>query len=385
MGAMNNFLDDLRECRGGAKTFTLVIEDCLGLSRMEPPTHRAHQLKVEKRVRKASDDIYFGLERQSVLVPPKEGSSSLDILSRLLRVSENVVILSGAGISTESGIPAFRSPDGMDNLWDKYDPTLATLSAIETEERARIEYWAMHSELWDLVTTRGAAPNASHEFAVKLEQLGRLKMVVTQNIDGLYQSAGLPSSKLIEIHGSITKAKCSKCRVESDRQEAHQRWKNGEKVPSCNECGAPLRFATIAFQEAIPMESLVKARESIAQCDLMIVMGTSLVVQPANKLPEIALDAGVPVALLNLGPTPLDLVVDLLIPGKCGESARHLLDNLTAKTGAINTAERKALFADNKKSKSKAIGRPLKHSDMPHPGIADADIALASRIYLMRK
>lgn len=380
---MSTFLDDLRECRGGGKRFTLVIDDCLGLSHMTPPAHRSEQLKVEKRKRKASDDIYFGLERESVLA---EGDSPIDTLSRLLSVSEKIVILSGAGISTESGIPAFRSPDGMDNLWDKYDPTLATLSAIENEERARIEYWSMHSELYDLVATRGAAPNASHELAVKLDQLGRLKMVVTQNIDGLYQSAGLSPSKLIEIHGSIARAKCSKCRVESNRAEAHQRWKNGEKVPSCKDCGAPLRFTTIAFQEAIPIESLDKARESIKECDLMIIMGTSLVVQPANKLPEIAMDLGVPVALLNLGPTPLDHVVDLIIPGKCGESARSLLPKLTSIPATFNAAERSALFKAKKES-SAPVQQKASHaaSAKIFPGIDSREIALASFAYTMKR
>lgn len=383
-GSMDNFLHALRECRSGSKTFTLVIEDCLGLSMMQPPDHRVSQLKVVKSVRKASDDIYFGLDRESVLA--ETGCSKLETLERLLRVSEKVVILSGAGISTESGIPAFRSPDGMDNLWDKYDPSLATLSAIETEERARVEYWSMHSELWDLVAARSAAPNASHDFAVKLDQLKRLKMVITQNIDGLYQSAGLSPSKLIEIHGTITKAKCSKCRIESDREEAHQRWKNGEKVPDCKACGAPLRFSTIAFQEPIPAESIEGSKEVIKDCDLLIIMGTSLVVQPANKLPEIALDAGVPVALLNLGPTPLDNVVDLLIPGKCGENAKYLLDRLAEIPSTQDVMERRALFKDPVVDESpQTIAPSSLVSTRVYPGIEPREIALASFLYIMRR
>lgn len=345
LSGLDKFLAELNDCLGGHKPFHLVIEDALGLSTVNPPTHRASQLITERRSRKASDYIYFGLDRSSAWA--ENDGDALNTLIRLVRGASRVVILSGAGISTESGIPAFRSPDGMDNLWDKYDPTKATLAAISSDDSARIEYWSMHSELYDIVhgnrrdheptgehnaksnfPIQRAQPNASHYLAVKLHELGKLHKVVTQNIDGLYQAAGLDPSMIIELHGTITTCRCSHCHHPHDRAQAHEKWKSGVLVPKCDICGAPLRFGTIAFGEPLPASSWELSRDAVQGADLLIIMGSSLVVQPANKLPEISLDQKVPVALLNLGPTPLDRVVDLHILEKCGNVAQNILDNL---------------------------------------------------------
>jgi NAD-dependent deacetylase len=355
MPGLDKFLSNLGACIGG-QPFTLVIEDALGLSTMQPPPHRQSQLVCERTARKASDSIYFGLNRASVLAGEEQAENALSTLVRLVRGASKIVILSGAGISTESGIPAFRSPDGMDNLWDRYDPTKATLGAIQSDESARVEYWSMHSELYELVAGRGVLPNAAHRLAVTLAERGKLLKVITQNIDGLYQAAGLVDSNrsdlLIELHGTVTKARCSHCHVECDRRQVHETWKSGVLVPRCTEtkiqqpssangsvatattaengtvCGAPLRFGTIAFGESLPLGALEAAQKAVRECDLLLIMGTALVVQPANKLPEIALDARTPVVLLNLGPTPLDHVVDLHILDKCGATSQHILNNL---------------------------------------------------------
>lgn len=377
MAKMDAFLNELADCRSGAKTFTLVIDDPLGLSTVQPAPHRASQLKIDRRLRKASDDIYYGLKRTSVLegemdqngaanLNEDENESKKALLYRLVRDAKRVVILSGAGISTESGIPAFRSPDGMDNLWDKYDPEKATLSAISHEEAARVEYWEMHGQLYELVCERGVLPNAAHLLAVQLERLGKLEKVITQNIDGLYQIAGLKTSSLLELHGTLHTSRCSQCSLQHDRAESHKVWKNGTAVPKCKSCGSPLRFGTIAFQEAIPVDVLTAAQDAVRNCDLLIVMGTALVVQPANKLPEIAMDRRVPVALLNLGPTHLDTYVDLHIAGMCGPSARFVIDRL--ESGA-------------------SLPSPILPSPVAFPplGIDPPDIARSAAIYLLKR
>lgn len=368
MPGLDKFLSDLGECLSGTKTFRLVIEDALGLSTIQPLPHRTSQLKTETYRRKASEDIYHGLERESVLATDQI-KDNRETLARLVRDAQKIVILSGAGISTESGIPAFRSPDGLDNIWDKYDMTKATLAAIEAEEPARAEYWAMHSELYELVFEKGVLANPSHMLAVELEKRNKLHMVVTQNIDGLYQASGLPVEKLLELHGTITKCLCSKCRQPHSRSEAHEVWKCGIPVPRCKHCAAPLRFGTIAFGEALNSSVLEAARKAMRECDLLLVMGTSLVVQPANKLPEICLDAGIPVVLLNLGPTPLDNVVDLHISGKCGVVSQYVLDHLTP-----TTACQEELFAI----------APLVWSGIVE-GINPCELKLAAFSYQLRK
>lgn len=364
IGGLSQVITRLQGCINGDSSFTLIIDDPLGLSRLQPPKGRENQLTVTKYKRKASDDIYFGLERESILERKFAHLKNLSPeaqVAQLVLQAQRIVILSGAGVSTESGVPAFRMPVGvkitwnesgddanaqatssanaqdgqeMESIWSRFDPTLATLAAIESQEAARIEYWKMHSELYELVygaddpAQRKVKPNAAHVLAYELQRRGKLHKLITQNIDGLYQASGVLDP--LEIHGTITTARCGKCNHPHDRRQAHESWKStGGGVPVCKECKAPLRFGTIAFGEALPADVLLAAQQAVRECDLMIVMGTSLVVQPANKLPEIALDSGeTPVILLNLGLTPLDKVVDLLFPEKCATIAQYILNHL---------------------------------------------------------
>lgn len=227
------------------------------------------------------------------------------------------VVFTGAGISTESGIPDYRSKGG---LWEKFRPVY--FDEFLDSKDARIEYWRRKSELYsDLVK---AQPNPAHQALANLYQHGFLEAVITQNIDGLHQKAGLPEEKVIELHGNTMRVRCLRCGKISSIHEAQQRIEAGDLAPEC-ECGGYLKPDTISFGQAMPLEEVSKATELAQTCDLFLVIGSTLLVQPAALMPQYAKQQGAFLAIINLSETPYDAACDVLIRGKAGEALQALL------------------------------------------------------------
>ncbi len=222
-----------------------------------------------------------------------------------------IVGFTGAGISTESGIPDFRSPNG---IWAKN--RIVDYKSFVSSEEDRIEYWRQKVQNWPNV--RSAQPNAGHRAFVDLHRRGQLLATVTQNIDGLHQKSGLPSSKVLELHGTTLEAVCLDCgdRITSD--EACDRVAAGELAPRCRECDGLLKPATISFGQQMPWDVMGKAQQAAETCDLLIAVGSSLVVEPAASIPRLAKRAGARVVIVNREPTGLDSLVDTVVHGEIG-------------------------------------------------------------------
>jgi len=233
----------------------------------------------------------------------------------LLREASRVVLLTGAGISTESGIPDFRSPGG---LWSRFDPAELSFDRFCVSAATRRLYWEIACESYEVF--RKAQPNAAHRAVAAIEAAGKLLCLVTQNVDGLHQRAGSSDARLIEIHGSGLRVKCINCEREHDRELVHRRVLGGEAAPSCDDCGGPLKPATISFGQAMPERETAAAFAAAAQADLMIVIGSSLAVYPAAALPQEAARAGAALIIVNAEPTGLDSVATVVIHAAAGES-----------------------------------------------------------------
>jgi len=226
--------------------------------------------------------------------------------------------LTGAGISTESGIPDFRSPGG---LWSRYDPSKLTFDRFRASAETRKLYWQIACQSYPLM--RDAAPNAAHDAFVAIERAGRLLALVTQNVDGLHLKAGSSREKTIEIHGTAMGVVCIDCGRSADREEIHQRVLDGDEAPVCDACSGPLKPATVSFGQAMPERETTAAFRAAAECDLMIVAGSSLVVYPAAALPEEAVRRGAPLIIVNREPTGQDSLASVVVHGSAGESLRR--------------------------------------------------------------
>lgn len=225
----------------------------------------------------------------------------LDRIAQRLRAAERVVVLTGAGISTGSGIPDFRGPEG---LWTK-NPEAEKLATIDhymahRDHRARAWRNRLESSMWE------ARPNAAHEAVAELERRHAVTTLVTQNVDGLHQMAGTSPEIVIEIHGTVHEAKCMRCGWRGPMEPVLARVRAGEEDPDCTECGGILKSATISFGESLVPEDLEAAQLAAASCDLFLALGTSLGVYPAAGLPELALRAGAGLVICNAQPTPYD-------------------------------------------------------------------------------
>jgi NAD-dependent deacetylase len=228
--------------------------------------------------------------------------------------ASRIVVLTGAGISTDSGIPDFRGPQG---VWTK-DPKAERLSNIHDYMsdpevrrlawRSRLEHPAWH-----------AVPNAAHRSLVELERRGKLVALVTQNIDGMHQRAGASPGRVIEVHGTVHEVTCMRCGWRGPMQSTLQRLRDGEDDPPCRECGGILKSATISFGQALVPEVIERAVTAAAQSDLFIAAGTSLQVFPAAGLVPVAKDAGARVIIANAEPTGMDALADIIIARPLGE------------------------------------------------------------------
>jgi NAD-dependent deacetylase len=232
-----------------------------------------------------------------------------------------VVVLTGAGISTESGIPDFRSPGG---LWSRYDPSELTFDRFCSDLAIRRKYWRMATEAYPVL--RDAQPNPAHLAVAAIEKAGKLSRLVTQNIDGLHQKAGNSAARMIEIHGSSLHAYCIDCERSHDREAIHADLVAGVvEAPECSSCGGPVKPSTISFGQAMPERETIEAFEAARTCDLIIVIGSSLLVYPVASLPDEAVAAGAPLVIVNNEPTPKDHLASACVSGAAGESMSLIL------------------------------------------------------------
>lgn len=241
--------------------------------------------------------------------------------AEMIKAASRIVVFTGAGISTESGIPDFRSPGG---IWSKYNSDDLTYQKFMESEENRKIYWKYDQERYPAM--RDAKPNAAHNAIVELEKMGKLIGLITQNIDGLHQDAGSSKSITYELHGTVREVGCLKCSARWPREEITDLMeKNGIEAPLCSICQGPLKVATIAFGQAMPEQVMMRSFELANSCDLFITLGSSLVVQPANLLPLQAKKAGAKLILVNMSNTPYDEIMDVIITGKAGESMSAML------------------------------------------------------------
>jgi NAD-dependent deacetylase len=237
----------------------------------------------------------------------------LDDLAKLIERSRRAVVFTGAGISTESGIPDFRSPGG---IWSKN--RVIYFDEFVRSRDARIEAW---TRLFDgRPTLKKATPNAGHRAVARLVDVGKVTDVITQNIDGLHQAAGVPADKVIEVHGNATYAKCLACGMRHEFDDIEPAFTATKEPPMCVSCGGIVKSATISFGQAMPELEMERAAEASLECDLFLAIGSSLVVYPAAGLPIAAKRNGAKLVILNRDPTELDHMADLVINAEIGPS-----------------------------------------------------------------
>jgi NAD-dependent deacetylase len=237
-----------------------------------------------------------------------------------LTEARRVVVLTGAGISTESGIPDYRGPDG---VWTR-DPDaekLVTLSYYVRDPDIRRRAWQMRRDL----QFGDIAPNAGHRALVGLERQGRLRALLTQNIDGLHQRAGSSPGVVLELHGTIHEVACLSCGDRTTMRSAMERIDAGDPDPACLLCGGILKSATISFGQMLDRHVIGAAAEAAADCDVFMAVGTSLTVHPAAGLTYIAAGSGARVVVVNAEPTPYDDVADLVVREPIGSALPRLL------------------------------------------------------------
>jgi len=233
----------------------------------------------------------------------------VDALIRVGRGRTNLVAFTGAGISTDSGIPDYRGPGG---VWEQGKPP--TIGDFLENEATRRSYWQRRR--FDYPTLAARQPNGAHRALAALERAGLLSGVITQNIDGLHQRAGNGPDRVVELHGTAHRIRCISCGRYWHAVAIQRRLEAGEEVPRCEVCGGMLRSATILFGEPLDKETLDRAVAAASACDLMLVIGSSLVVNPAARLPVLAKRNGAALAIVNRTPTPLDAVADVHVLGE---------------------------------------------------------------------
>ena len=240
----------------------------------------------------------------------------------LLERSRRVVVLTGAGISTDSGIPDFRGPQG---LWTKNPGAekAATLQAYVADPELRRRAWRnrLTSPMWS------SEPNPGHRALVDLERSGRLDTLVTQNIDGLHQKAGSDPGRVIEIHGTTLEVVCLTCGHRQPAEPVHERVRAGEDDPACT-CGGILKPATISFGQNLVAEDLSRAEAAAASCDLLLAVGSTLAVFPAAGLVPVAVRHGAVVIIVNGDPTEMDRLADVVVHGSISECLPALVEGL---------------------------------------------------------
>jgi len=239
--------------------------------------------------------------------------------------AKKLVVFSGAGISTESGIPDFRSPGG---IWSRFDPDDFTYQKFISDPESRRKQWRM---LGEGHLTTDAKPNAAHYAIAELDKMGRLDCVITQNVDNLHQKAGVPDDRVFELHGNLQRAVCLGCGRVYPFEQIKLRLDQGEEIPDCEDCHGMLKPTAVFFGEQLPHEVLTEAGNRSSGCDLFIVVGSTLVVYPAAYMPVYAVQAGARLVIVNLSSTPMDGEATVLINAKAGEAMSRIVDKVKDK------------------------------------------------------
>ncbi len=235
-----------------------------------------------------------------------------ELLRDFIDTAKDIVFFTGAGVSTESGIPDFRSPGT--GIWSKIKPI--EFNDFVTSAEARRTSWQRKFESQEKMTL--ARPNRGHRAIKHLIDLGKASAVITQNVDNLHQQSGIPKEKVLELHGNANYAKCLTCDQRYELEEIERQFKEQGEVSQCITCGGLIKTATISFGQQLPQDVLLYAALKSERCDLFIVVGSSLQVYPAASLPQSAKSYGADLVILNRDPTPLDDLADLVIHDEIG-------------------------------------------------------------------
>jgi len=249
----------------------------------------------------------------------------IENMAKLILDSDRIVVFTGAGVSTESGIPDFRSPGG---IWSKFDPEDFTIQKFLSDPESRRKQWKFLSES-GLLTE--AEPNPAHDAVAELEKMNKLEAVITQNIDNLHQKAGNSPEKVFELHGNMSWVKCLNCQERYPLEQISRRVENGEEIPECELCGGILKPDVILFGEALPRDVMAEAVNHSRLCDLFIVIGSSLVVYPAAYMPQYAVESGARLIIVNMTGTSYDYMSTVVIYNRAGEVMARVIDKVKDK------------------------------------------------------
>ena len=240
---------------------------------------------------------------------------------KLIKTSKKTIVLTGAGISTESGLPDFRSKDG---FWTKNKP-IQFQDYLDDEEKQRLS-WSRNIELHKIL--REINPNIGHAFVEKVINFNEENLLITQNIDGLHQRSGIQEDKIIEIHGNAIEAKCLDCEKKAKIIDFHAAIKTNNLLPKCLNCNGVVKVATISFGQPMNENDMLKATKMSSECELMIVMGSSLSVMPAGQIPNLAIQSGAKLVILNREETICDAMADIVINDELKNICGKLIDKI---------------------------------------------------------
>ena len=236
---------------------------------------------------------------------------SRERLASLIADARRAVVFTGAGMSTKSGIPDFRSPGG---VWSRMRPIY--FDEFVTSEEMRREAW--NRVFSGVAGWVGAKPNAGHRAVARLVAGGKVSAVITQNVDNLHQDSGVPGERIVELHGNATYATCLSCALRHELEVLKQSFLGRGEIPSCRECGGLVKTATISFGQAMPQDAMARAERETLACDLFIVLGSSLVVYPAAGFPLLAKEKGAKLAIVNREPTEQDAFANVVLHEEIG-------------------------------------------------------------------
>ena len=242
----------------------------------------------------------------------------IERLHDMIASAKRIVAFTGAGISTESGIPDFRSPGG---IWTKYQPIY--FDDFMSSEEMRRESWRRKFAIDE--TMKKAEPNAGHRALAKLVEQGRMTAIITQNIDGLHQRSGVPESRIIELHGNSTYASCLDCGHRHELEPIKKAFLGKGTLPMCEKCEGIVKTATISFGQAMPEIQMARAQDETMACDLFMVLGSSLVVYPAAGFPRVAKRKGARLVIVNRDPTDQDADADLVMHAEIGPTLSRVV------------------------------------------------------------
>jgi NAD-dependent deacetylase len=346
---IDGFLSQIRQLLSGEapeltrEVYHITVRDPSGVSRLinSDDFNKFHiQLSQFERDFFENDSLGLIPDNSNILTPAEQLKDPIDVAKLVLR-SNRVVCLSGAGISVESGIPPFRNMNPKDDLtskssvaiWSEFDPNLMTVQGFNSNPEIAREWWRMKHTYLPRISS--AQPNPAHLFFSYLQSLNKLNSIITQNIDSLHSRSGVSSERIVELHGHMRGLICSnnssskynpipygdgQCSfVCSEEDCVKKNFFREDPTPRCPQCQSPLRTETVMFGQPVPSEDLKRAIETITNCDLLFIIGSSLIVQPVNSLPLIAQKMGIPIVMINRDETNYDSYATALINQPAGE------------------------------------------------------------------